>query len=100
MIDRICLTCDCYDPDYECTMSGLDRSYACPLCSDPDDVDESEQLRRSVQACRQVVPCQPALWRAAVAAAHGAWRTGTRCMMASPPEVPRASITPRNFCNL
>lgn len=34
MIDRICLTCDCYDPDYECTMSGLDRSYACPLCSD------------------------------------------------------------------
>lgn len=42
MIDIICLTCDFYDPDYECTMSGFDRAYACPLCSDPDDVDESE----------------------------------------------------------
>ena len=42
MIDRICLTCDCYDPDYECNMSPLDRSYACPLCSDADDDAESE----------------------------------------------------------
>lgn len=42
MIDIICLTCDFYDPDYECTMSGFDRSYACSLCLDPDDVDESE----------------------------------------------------------
>lgn len=42
MIDIICLTCDFYDPDYESTMSGLDRSYACPLCSDPDDIDESD----------------------------------------------------------
>lgn len=31
MIDVECLRCDCYDPDYECTMSSLDKSYACPL---------------------------------------------------------------------
>lgn len=42
MIDIICLTCGCYDPEYGCTYSGLDRFFVCPLCSDPDDVDESE----------------------------------------------------------
>lgn len=41
MIDIICLTCGCYDSEYGCTMSGFDRSYDCPLCSDADD-DESD----------------------------------------------------------
>lgn len=44
--------------------------------------------------------CKPAPGRAAVAAAQGAERKCARCMAASPPEVPRASITPRNFCDM
>lgn len=35
MIDKECLTCDFYDPDYECTCSPLDRWYACPLEPEP-----------------------------------------------------------------
>lgn len=31
MIDKRCLRCDCYDPDYECTMPAYDKYYACPL---------------------------------------------------------------------
>lgn len=26
-----CLYCDCYDKDFDCTMSSIDRSYACEL---------------------------------------------------------------------
>lgn len=29
--DDMCRECDCHDPDMGCTMSGLDKSYACPL---------------------------------------------------------------------
>ena len=35
MIDKKCLVCDFYDPDYECTCSPLDRWYACPLEAEP-----------------------------------------------------------------
>ena len=31
MIDVECLRCDCCDPDYECTMSSFDKTYACTL---------------------------------------------------------------------
>lgn len=34
-----CHDCDCYDPDIGCTMSSLDRSYACPL--EQEDSPES-----------------------------------------------------------
>lgn len=34
-----CLYCDCYDPDLGCTMSPLDRYYACPLYDDVDSDD-------------------------------------------------------------
>lgn len=44
MIDRICLSCGCYDYEYGCTMSGFDMSPDCPLYSDLscNDLDESE----------------------------------------------------------
>lgn len=42
MIDKRCLHCDCYDPDYECTMSAYDKYYACPL--------ENEEFERYVRA--------------------------------------------------
>ena len=45
MIDIQCLSCSCYDPDFECTMSSLDRSYCCPLFADPDE--SFEDLERS-----------------------------------------------------
>ena len=34
-----CLGCDCYDPDMGCTMSSIDRAYACPLEDDKEMVD-------------------------------------------------------------
>lgn len=36
-----CLDCDCYDPDFGCTMPSLDRYYACPLYADvySDDLE-------------------------------------------------------------
>ena len=36
MIDRRCLTCDYYDPDYECTISSPDEWYACLLVEDKE----------------------------------------------------------------
>ena len=27
---NLCLDCDCYDSDFGCTMSSIDKSYACP----------------------------------------------------------------------
>lgn len=35
MIDKECLICDFYDPDYECACSPLNRWYACPLEAEP-----------------------------------------------------------------
>lgn len=36
-----CTLCDCYDPDYGCTMPSIDKCYACPLYSDSDtDIDD------------------------------------------------------------
>lgn len=39
MIDKKCLMCDFYDPDYECTCSPLDKWYACPLEPEPKPED-------------------------------------------------------------
>jgi hypothetical protein len=35
-----CLYCDCYDPDMGCTMSSLDRWYACPLEANEEELKE------------------------------------------------------------
>lgn len=49
-----CLSCDCYDEDYGCTMPSCDKGYACPIESLPEeelrvifngDVPASEQER-------------------------------------------------------
>lgn len=32
-----CLSCDCYDDDFGCTMPSIDRSYACPLESEEEN---------------------------------------------------------------
>lgn len=39
-----CLDCDCYDPDFGCTMSGIDREYACPLVDDFEYNSPDESL--------------------------------------------------------
>ena len=28
---RECNNCDCYDPDFGCTMPSIDKWYACPI---------------------------------------------------------------------
>lgn len=35
-----CLNCDCYNPDFGCTMPSIHRSYACSLESDDEFIDE------------------------------------------------------------
>ena len=38
MIDKKCLSCDFYDPDFECTCPPYDKWYACIL-NKPTPVD-------------------------------------------------------------
>lgn len=44
-----CLYCDCYDEDFGCTMPSIDKSYACPLYADEEElkkmIEEDEQMR-------------------------------------------------------
>lgn len=40
-----CIYCDCYDPDLGCTMPSVDKSYACPLFNDSNDVADWYQTR-------------------------------------------------------
>lgn len=39
MIDKKCLSCGFYDPDFECTCPSLDKWYACPLEPEPTPKD-------------------------------------------------------------
>lgn len=46
--DYDCYTCDCYDRDAEqCTMSGIDRDYACPIyaCDYVHDMELEEECQ-------------------------------------------------------
>lgn len=47
MIDKRCLSCGFYDPDFECTCPSLDRWYACPLEPEPkpEDFMTEEELK-------------------------------------------------------
>lgn len=38
-IDKRCLTCDFYDPDFECTCPSHEMWYACPLSPEPTRED-------------------------------------------------------------
>ena len=35
-----CLKCDCYDEDVGCTMSSIDKCYACSLYAYEDELKE------------------------------------------------------------
>ena len=35
-----CLYCDCYDEDFGCTMSSMDKWYACPLETNDEELQE------------------------------------------------------------
>nr|DAQ98306.1 MAG TPA: Protein of unknown function (DUF1604) [Caudoviricetes sp.] len=39
MIDNQCFECDCYDSDFGCACSSLDKWYACPLEPEPSPED-------------------------------------------------------------
>lgn len=39
MIDKKCLSCDFYDPDFECTCPSHEMWYACPLSPEPTPED-------------------------------------------------------------
>lgn len=51
MIDKKCLECDFYDPDFECTCSSYDKWYACllekPTPEDFSNVTKSEKDRNN-----------------------------------------------------
>lgn len=40
-----CLSCDCYDSDYGCTMPSSDKWYACPIEAEkPENKQEIEKM--------------------------------------------------------
>ena len=42
--DYDCYTCDCYDRDAEqCTMSSIDRDYACPIYACDMEFEDEHQ---------------------------------------------------------